>query len=210
MADISKIKALDGVTYNIKDAVARQGLTRLSNIWYGTCSTAASTAAKVVTCSDFTLTDGAVVLVRFTNTNTAAAANLTLNVNSTGAKAVKIFQNAALVNSVYNGAIYAGAVMLCYYYHVGTTEYWVLDTNTNSYVTYSNTTTASWRSLLQSTNTISAANSAISATTGAVYASQGIAVQPSTATMRASVYNVADKVQLQYNSTTDALDFVFI
>ena len=181
-----------------------------SNIWYGTCSTAADTAAKVVVCPDFTLTDGAVVLVRFENTNTAAAANLTLNVNSTGAKAVKIFQNAAPINSIYNGVIYAGAVVLCYYYHVGTTEYWVLDTNTNSYVAYSDTTTSSWRSLLQSTNTISTANSAVSTTTGAVYASQGIAVQPSTATMRASVYNVADKVKLQYNSTTDALDFVFI
>ena len=52
---------------------------------YGTCSTAAATAAKVVTCSDFTtLLSGVTIHVKFTNSNTAA--NATLNVNSTGAK----------------------------------------------------------------------------------------------------------------------------
>jgi hypothetical protein len=56
---------------------------------YGACSTAAATAAKAVTLSDsmtFTLATGASVFVKFTNSNTAA--NPTLNVNSTGAKAI--------------------------------------------------------------------------------------------------------------------------
>ena len=52
---------------------------------YGTCSTAANTAEKAVTMSDFTsLVDGVTIKVAFTNSNTAA--NPTLNVNSTGAK----------------------------------------------------------------------------------------------------------------------------
>lgn len=55
--------------------------------YYGTCSTAFSTAAKVVTVnSDFTLTTGVSVLVKFTAVNTATSP--TLNVNSTGAKAI--------------------------------------------------------------------------------------------------------------------------
>lgn len=52
---------------------------------YGTCSTAAGTAAKVVACADFDhLFTGVTIHVKFTNSNTAA--NATLNVNSTGAK----------------------------------------------------------------------------------------------------------------------------
>ncbi len=61
-------------------------------IHYATCSTAAATAAKTVVLSGFKLVKGAVVIVRFTVTNTAA--NPTLNVNGTGAKEVR-YRNAA-------------------------------------------------------------------------------------------------------------------
>ena len=51
---------------------------------YGTCSTASGTAAKVVTCTDFTtLITGVSITVKFQYANTAA--NPTLNVNGTGA-----------------------------------------------------------------------------------------------------------------------------
>lgn len=53
---------------------------------YGTCATAIGTAAKVVALSGFALYTGAQITVKFTNGNSAAAP--TLNVNSTGAKAV--------------------------------------------------------------------------------------------------------------------------
>ena len=59
---------------------------------YGVCSTAGSTAAKTVSVSDFTLCTGATVLVKFENMNTVT--NPTLNVNSTGAKAI-IWNNSA-------------------------------------------------------------------------------------------------------------------
>lgn len=59
---------------------------------YGTCNTTASTAAKVVVCSDATqLYDGLIISVKCTTANTAAAP--TLNVNNLGAKAV-FFNNA--------------------------------------------------------------------------------------------------------------------
>ena len=62
-----------------------------------TCETAAATGAKTVTIGNFKLYTGAWVVVKFTNTNTAAASSLTLNVDSTGAKAIK-YKNANLTN----------------------------------------------------------------------------------------------------------------
>lgn len=54
---------------------------------YGTCDTAAGTAAKVVTCANFDkLLTGVTIHVKFTYSNTAASP--TLNVNSTGAKTI--------------------------------------------------------------------------------------------------------------------------
>ena len=53
---------------------------------YGTCSTAAATAAKTVACTGFALVTGAEITVKFTVTNTASSP--TLNVNGTGAKAI--------------------------------------------------------------------------------------------------------------------------
>lgn len=63
-----------------------------AKIFYGTCDTAAATVAKVVTCPDFTAEDlvkGALIFVTFDYTNSGAVANLTLNVNGTGAKPLK-------------------------------------------------------------------------------------------------------------------------
>lgn len=57
-----------------------------AGIAYATCSTASATAAKVAVCTGFKLTTGAAVLVKFSNTNSAASP--TLNVNSTGAKPI--------------------------------------------------------------------------------------------------------------------------
>ena len=53
---------------------------------YGTCSTAAATAAKTVTLEGFELQSGVTVAVKFTVTNTAASP--TLSINSSDAKAI--------------------------------------------------------------------------------------------------------------------------
>ena len=66
------------------DGMAFDGSAAITH--YGTCSTAAATAAKVVTKSGFSLETGARIAVKFTYTNTASSP--TLNVNSTGAKAI--------------------------------------------------------------------------------------------------------------------------
>lgn len=63
-------------------------------MWYGTSSTSANTAEKVVTCPGFTLTTGAKISVHFTNANRVLGI-IYLNVNGTGAVRV-------LVNDQYS------------------------------------------------------------------------------------------------------------
>ena len=55
--------------------------------YYGTCSTAAATQAKVVACEGFVLKEGVSIRVKFTNAQTYNG-QATLNVNSTGAKGI--------------------------------------------------------------------------------------------------------------------------
>lgn len=98
MANVSKIKLPSGDTYDIKDS-------RLGNakIFYGTCATAAGTADKVVVCPEFTQSDlvkGALIFVTFDASNSAAVANLTLNVNSTTAKPLKKQENSSSANNL--------------------------------------------------------------------------------------------------------------
>ena len=88
----SNIVAVDGVTrdtYGHVTKINTKTFTLASDmpyygIGYATCSTAASTAAKVVTLANFKRKTGSIVTVKFTNGSISAAA-ITLNVNSTGA-----------------------------------------------------------------------------------------------------------------------------
>lgn len=91
---------------------------RASAVQYGTSSTAAGTAEKAVTCASFTsnyLTEGSIVAVKFSNTNSAAVANLKLNVQSTGAKAIKYIYNGTLSNLPAVDYLKANQVYLFYY-----------------------------------------------------------------------------------------------
>lgn len=73
MSYVGKVKDTAGSTHSVGSTL------------YGVCSTAAATAAKVVTCADFDgLVQGVTIHVKFTYSNTAA--NATMNVNGTGAK----------------------------------------------------------------------------------------------------------------------------
>lgn len=67
------------------------GIRTLGNVggtWLGTCTTAATTPAKTVSLSNFILYQNITISVRFTNAINVPDA--TLNVNSTGAKPIKI------------------------------------------------------------------------------------------------------------------------
>ena len=111
-------------------------------IYYGTCSTAAATGEKAVDCADFASADlkaGAAILVKFTNTNSAAVADIKLNVNSTGAKSVKYINNGTLENLTSAGYLKASTAYLFVY--DGT--YWVAIFNYNT--TYSSMTAAEYQ-----------------------------------------------------------------
>lgn len=93
---------------------------------YGYCQTDATTAAKVVDMTGFTLLEGVTIHVKFQYNNTAA--NPTLNVNSTGAKNIVQYGTTAAGTSDNSGGWYAGAVIQFTY--DGTS--WVRDQGFNS------------------------------------------------------------------------------
>lgn len=87
-------------------------------VFYGTCSTAAGTVAKVVECADFTadnLKAGTIIVVTFTITNSGAVADLTMNVNGTGAKHIKYINNGTLGNLSSAGYLKANTKYPFYY-----------------------------------------------------------------------------------------------
>lgn len=107
-----------------------------TNIAYGTCSTAAATAAKVITVSGNTqwaLTAGSRITVKFSYTNTAS--NPTFNVNGTGAKSV--WYDAAVITT--SNLSYAGYAKRPMDFVYDGTQFiftgWSIDSNT----TYANT-----------------------------------------------------------------------
>ena len=106
-----------------------------TNVAWGTCSTAAATAEKVITVSgntNWALTAGAIIAVKFSETNTAS--NPTFNVNGTGAKSVW-YSAAVLTTSSLSYAGYKDRP--CFYVYDGTQFVflgWSYDANT----TYTN------------------------------------------------------------------------
>lgn len=102
-----------------------------TNIAVGTCSTAAATAAKEITISgntNWTLTVGSIILIKFSNTNTAK--NPTFNVNSTGAKSVW-YSTAAITTGSLSYAGYKNRY--CEYIYDGTYYVFIGWSNVPSY-----------------------------------------------------------------------------
>lgn len=113
-------------------------------MYYGTCSTAAATVAKVVTCAGFVLETGASIAVKFTNYNTGASP--TLNVNSTGAKSIKMYGTTAPNTYMWRSGeavlfVYDGSYWQMVGMGTATTTYYGL-TKLSSSVTSTSTTLA--------------------------------------------------------------------
>lgn len=81
-------------------------------IGYAACSTALATTAKTASLANYTLTTGGLIAIKFTY---SVIANSTLNINSTGAKAIyyngaaiqsNVIQNGDIALFVYNGTQY--------------------------------------------------------------------------------------------------------
>lgn len=86
-AQLINTRKIDGINFNGTADVSR----------YAVCATAADTADKTVSISNFNLITGARISVRFSTTNTAV--NPTLNVSSSGAK--PIFYNGSAITAGY-------------------------------------------------------------------------------------------------------------
>ena len=133
------------VSTNVEDAIIEAansggGGGGSAGIFYGTCTSNADASAKTVTVSNiqgFSLKVGATVMVKFTNDNTAA--NVTLNVNGTGAYSI-----------YYNTSVYTGtntkmcgkSNALIVYSYDGTNWVWIGHSEDND-TTYSTVSTAS-------------------------------------------------------------------
>ena len=123
---LSTARTIDGMSFN--------GSANITH--YASCSTEAATAAKVVSLTGFTLATGAKIAVKFTVTNTAA--NPTLNVNNTGAKA--IYYRGAAISAGYLAA------NRTYEFVYNGTQYELIgdvDTNTDTHWTSKNIVGAS-------------------------------------------------------------------
>ncbi len=109
-----KLSGVKNFPLNVRDLMRKNdeiqfnGLSVTNNVTgrtnYGVCSTSASTINKVVSINNFSLVTGAEISVYFNYTNTAA--NPTLNVNNTGAKAIlyngtNVKSGQLLSNNVY-------------------------------------------------------------------------------------------------------------
>lgn len=113
----------DKVTEIVEEVVNTTVATEIGNLTigaglYADCATAAATAAKVVDMTGFALKKGARITVNFQYSNTAATP--TLNVNSTGAKAIR-YRSSDSVYTTFKDIPY-GPVTLSYN---GT--YWVAE-----------------------------------------------------------------------------------
>ena len=98
---------------------------------YGVCDTAADTAAKTVTINKFELKEGAMVIVKFTNANSASSP--TLNVNGTGAKPIYRYGTTEASTATTTTGWIAGAVQVFIYDGTGyIRDYWSNTTYTNA------------------------------------------------------------------------------
>ena len=120
-AKLTTARTINGVSFDGTAAITH----------YGTCATAAATAAKTVALTSFALVTGAEVTVMFTVTNTAASP--TLDVNGTGAKAI-YYRNAAI------SAGYLAANRVYKFVYDGTQYELIGDLDTNT--TYAAATTS--------------------------------------------------------------------
>mgnify|MGYP003292834139 CR=1 FL=1 len=130
---ISKIKDTAGTVHDI--SVNWDNIIGKPDAFidFGTCETAAATAAKVVTMTDtdWSLEVGNIIGVKFTTSNSASS--VTLNVNNSGAKNI-YYNNASYTGSSTSICGYANRVL--FYMYDGT--YWVwlnmgsLDGNSNT------------------------------------------------------------------------------
>ena len=108
-SDKAYIDALPATLTSLSNSISGALALMQSLVGYYVCDTAAGTAAKTVAATGYSLTNGGCIRIKMTNANTAA--NVTLNINSTGAKA--LYYDGAQASSTNTWE--AGEVLEVYY-----------------------------------------------------------------------------------------------
>ena len=170
--------ALDAGTNTVAGLGAR--------IFYGTCSTGASTADKVVTCAGFTTTDlkaGTVLWVKVANAQTYNGAP-TINVNSTGAVNVKRV-------GTTNAARYewVAGELICFV-HDG--SYWVM--------TDGGLATTSYYGATKLTTTATSTGTTLALTPASLNSFSLGMIAPYPVYAKTGIYEAGDRVRYAYNS----------
>lgn len=188
-------KVVGLVTKRTIDGISFDGTANISH--FGTCSTAAATAAKVVSCSNFTLATGSRIIVQFTVTNSAASP--TLNVNNTGAKAITYRNSAITAGYLAANRVYEFVYDGTNYELVGDIN---TDTNTDTKVTQTVTTTNAEYPILASVD----ANKTATSTTTTRFDS-GITLNPGTNTITAGTFKgaLSGNASTASKATSDSL-----
>ena len=170
--------ALDSGTNTVAGLGAR--------IFYGTCATGASTAAKVVTCAGFKASDlkaGTVLWVKFSAAQTYNGAP-TINVNSTGAVNIK---RAGTTNAARYE--WVAGEMLCFV-HDG--SYWVL--------TDGGLATTSYYGATKLSTTATSTGTTLALTPASLNSfSQGM-IAPYPVYAKTGIYEPGDRVRYSYNT----------
>lgn len=183
------------------------------HIVYGVCETAADVVDKIVTVDDnFTLKEGATVIIRFINANSIASP--TLNVNGTGAKPMYRYGTTTLSTGTTTTGWIAGAIQMFVYDGTGwTRDYWNNTTYSNVSLGHGYTTC----STAASTTAKTAALSSYALTTGGSVSVKFTNAVPAGATLNinskgakaiyyrgtaitADVINAGDTATFVYNS----------
>ena len=108
-SDKAYIDALPATLTNLSNSISGALALMQSLVGYYVCDTAAGTAAKTVAATGYSLTSGGCIRVKMNNANTAN--NVTLNINSTGAKALYYDGAQASATNTWE----AGEVLEVYY-----------------------------------------------------------------------------------------------
>ena len=197
MAYIAHVN-IDSTNYDIKDA-------SVPRIYYGTCSTAAGTRIKEIVMNDdnFYRVVGTVIAIKFYYTNSyssTAASPVQLQVGTLDAASV--YYDTGVAPTGTNTIAYGTANQVNLYMWDGT--YWIfighnVDNNTDTKNTAGSTDTSSKIYLIGATS--QAANPQ-TYSDNEVYATSGVLTTK-------SVQVGGTKCTMQYNTTTQSLDFVF-
>nr|WP_278548404.1 hypothetical protein [Catenibacterium mitsuokai] len=190
--DTGQMKVGNGTTaYNSLPYVGSTG----ASVSYGSSSTAAGTAAKVATIANYKLVTGALVLIEFTATNTAA--NPTLNISSTGAKA--IYYNGAAVTASYLKAQHI------YMMRYNGTQYDIVgDIDT------AGTDTKVTNTLNNAAKAFVTGTTSSSTNTGTQVFDSGVFLETVAGGLRVTSLNIGDGARLTYDSSNDAIKITFL